>query len=220
MNRSRLAPCEIHFSHIEAVSSHPAMYRPPSSATRFTTTFHPGELSVNATILLLASSMALGGDAPIVVSGTNCGGCGTPTVSTSCATPCQTMPSCHDACGPRLGLLAKIKARLASLKPNFGHCAKSCEPACAPAAPVCAPACETKACGTPLIRRPIFTGFTTCCADPCKVGLLDKLKAKFAGLHSCNACAAPAAPTCCGSSTAATTTVTVTVPAAPAAMPK
>ena len=183
---------------------------------------------MNATILLLASSMALGADAPIVVSGTNCGGCGTPSITTACFTPCQTMATCHDACGPRLGLLAKIKAKLASLKPNFGHSA--CASECAAPVVACAPVCETKTCGTPLVRRPIFTGFTTACADPCKVGLLSRLKAKFAGLHSCNACAAPAAPTCCGSSTVAQTTVTGTVtappvvaapaPATPAVMPK
>ena len=137
-------------------------------------------------------------------------------------------PVPDDACGPRLGLLAKIKAKLASLKPNFGHSA--CASECAAPVVACAPVCETKSCGTPLIRRPIFTGFTTACADPCKVGLLSRLKAKFAGLHSCNACAAPAAPTCCGSSTVAQTTVTGTVtappvvaapaPATPAVMPK
>lgn len=165
--------------------------------------------------------MALGADATIMVSGTNCGGCGTPTVTSSCYTPCLAMPSCTDACGPRLGLLAKIKAKLASMKPNLG-CSTSCAaPTCAVAAPVCAPVCETKTCGSPLLRRPIFTGFTTCCADPCsKVSLLDKLKAKFSGLHSCNACAAPAAPTCCGSTVAAAPTTVTTAPATPAAMPK
>src|SRR5206468_1665457 len=41
------------------------------------------------------------------------------------------------------------------------------------------------------------------CHDPCqKVGLLDKLRAKFHGSRSCDACSAPQASACCGSSVA------------------
>jgi len=49
----------------------------------------------------------------------------------------------------------------------------------------------------------VFTGFTTSCHDPCqRVGLLDRLRARFHGSRSCDACSAPQACASCGSSVA------------------
>jgi len=58
---------------------------------------------VTASMLLLTSSLAFGGDP----------GCGTP-----CIAPC-------DPCGPRVRLFAKIRAKLASLKPS-AHFTPAC----------------------------------------------------------------------------------------------
>jgi hypothetical protein len=50
---------------------------------------------------------------------------------------------------------------------------------------------------------PVFTGFTTACADPCeRTGLLARLRARFAGLRTCDATAAPLCGASWSSSTA------------------
>lgn len=155
---------------------------------------------MNASILILGTALAVGGDAPIVV-GAGCSGCGAPSVSyTACAPDvCHPMPSCG-----RVGLLDRLRAKLAGWrapKASCAHAAACCAPApacCTPAPVACAPApCAAPAPCTPACGTPVFTGFTTSCADPChKSGLLDRLRAKFKGSRSCDACAAPLA---CGS---------------------
>lgn len=137
---------------------------------------------MNASVLLLSSVLLAGADpvpvvtaAPIAGVTAGCGGCSAPA---SCA------PDCAPSCG-RVGLLDRLRARLAARR------APKCQPVCTPApAPCCAPApapAPTPCCGTP-----VFTGFTTSCADPCdRVGLLARLRAKFHGSRHCDACSVP-----------------------------
>jgi hypothetical protein len=147
--------------------------------------------------------MIIGADPIITVSGSGCSGCGGNVISSALPTIHYPMPAC-DPCGPRTGLFQRLRAKIASLRPspscNAAPTACSSAPvacasapvACAPAPAACAPApvsccSSSRPCGTPL-----FTGFTTSCADPCeRVGLLARLKAKFRGLRSCDACTAP-----------------------------
>ena len=153
---------------------------------------------MNGSFLLLSAAVALGGDPlPVVVSGAGCNGCSSPVVAW--AAPVSTC----DPCAPRVGLLDRLRAKLAARPRLFGNnaCAPACAPApvvaCAPAPVACAPA--PVACG-----QPVFTGFTTSCSDPCeRVGLLARLRAKFVGGRSCDAVAAPLASASWGSSVAA-----------------
>lgn len=158
---------------------------------------------MSGSFLILGAAMALGADAtppappppppvaPITVSGTGCGGCGAPAVWSGYG-------GC-DTCGSaRVSLLDRLRARFAGWGRH--ECAPACAPvpSCMPAptyAPVSVPA-HTCGCGAPL-----FTGFTTSCADPCeRQGLLARLRARFGGHHSCDACAAPLPCGSCGSS--------------------
>ena len=167
---------------------------------------------MTSTFLFLSAAVALGADAPapmpvaaapapvaaapapLVVSGTGCSGCGAPAVA-------WASPVC-DPCAPRAGLFDRLRARWEARPRLFGN--NNCEPACVPApvatcapAPVACPPAPV-ACG-----QPLFTGFTTSCADPCeRVGLLARLRARFASGRSCDAHAAPLASACCGSSVA------------------
>lgn len=144
---------------------------------------------MSGSFLLLGAAMALGADAPatppappaaapITVSGTGCGGCGAPAVWSG------GWGACDPCASPRIGLLDRLRARFAR---------NTCAPACAPA-PVCAPACApapAPVCA-PACGRPLFTGFTTSCADPCqRQGLLSWLRGKFRNGRSCDACASP-----------------------------
>ncbi len=185
---------------------------------------------MNATVLLLSSALLAGADpvpaaaappvaAPVVTAAPIAGvpsGCG------GCSAPAPCAPSCEKA-----GLLDRLRARLASFhKPK---CHTACAPACTPApAPCCAPApTPAPCCGTP-----VFTGFTTSCADPCdKGGLLARLRAKFHGSKHCDACSAPhtactvgcgAIPTGCAPAvgTVLPANPTPAAPPPPDAMPK
>lgn len=127
--------------------------------------------------------------------------CGCETAAPSCG--CEIAPSCgcevtccEDPCAKKhgLGLLAKLKAKMASRD--------CCDPCAAPScgcevAPSCG--CEVApSCGCEV----------SCCEDPCAkkhgLGLLAKLKAKKAARDCCDPCAAPScgceiAPSCaCG----------------------
>jgi hypothetical protein len=144
---------------------------------------------VNASLLFLGTALAVGGD-PAIVVGVGCNGCGAPAVTYAASAPavCHPMPSC-DPC-ERAGLLARLRARLASWRKPKAVCA----PACVPASPACPtnPCCTPAPSPAPVCGTPVFTGFTTSCADPChKSGLLDRLRAKFRGARGCDACAAP-----------------------------
>ncbi len=156
---------------------------------------------MNATFLLLSTAWIASADAapapamtpaPVVVTSTGCNGCGSVSApSYSMASSCDSSP-----CGPRMGLFARLKAKLHSSRSHCHHssCAAptSCAPACAAPAPVAcaAPAPCAPACGTPLISQPLFTGFTTsaCGCGSSKIGLLDRLRAKFKHSSSCDAC--------------------------------
>ncbi len=145
---------------------------------------------MNASFLFLSAAVALGADP-------GCGGCGAPVAAW--AAPVSTC----DPCASRVGLLDRLRAKLAARPRLFGNtaCAPACAPApvvaCAPAPVACAPA--PVSCG-----QPVFTGFTTSCCDPCeRVGLLARLRAKFVGGRSCDAVAAPLASASWGSSVAA-----------------
>ncbi len=172
---------------------------------------------MNASFLFLSAAVALGADnpppapvvaapvaapvvaGPVVHGGAGCGGCGAPAVAVW-AVPV----SACDPCAPRVGLFDRLRAKWSARPRLFGNnnaCAPACAPApvvaCAPVAVACAPA--PISCG-----QPVFTGFTTSCKDPCeRVGLLARLRARFAGGRSCDAVAAPLASACCGSSVAA-----------------
>ncbi len=149
---------------------------------------------MNASILLLGTTLALGGD-PIVVGGTGCSGCGATATHYAPTTISYAMPSC----GPHLGLFARLRGRLGGLF-HRDSCASPCSAPVAACSPVCAPAPKT--CGAPLISRPVFTGFTTSCSDPCqRFGLLDRLRSRFAGLRSCDAHVAPHCSAAVGCST-------------------
>ncbi len=132
---------------------------------------------------------------PIHVTGTGCGGCGAPAVSYAACDPCAG----------RVGLFDRLRASWAGRPRLFGRnnsCAPACDPCAAPVvvhhAPVVVAPAPAPCCG-----QPVFTGFTTSCNDPCeRVGLLARLRAKFHGGKSCDACAAPLASACCGSSVA------------------
>jgi hypothetical protein len=116
--------------------------------------------------------------------------------------PAPAAPGCND-CGPAPaagccdapGLLDRLKAKFA----RKGDC--GCTP-----------------CGTPLLSKPVFAGFTTAAGDSCdpcaKPGLLSRLKAKF---HKPDACGCPA-PACdpCGPGTATAASPLPAVPVAPA----
>ncbi len=173
---------------------------------------------MNASVLLLSSALLAGADpvpvvtaAPIAGVAVGCGGC-----SSAPAVACA--PDCAPSCG-RVGLLDRLRARLAARR------APKCQPACTPApAPCCAPAAApapAPCCGTP-----VFTGFTTSCADPCdRGGLLARLRARFHGSRNCDAGTAPhvacsvgcgAVPTGCAP---AVGTVLPTTPGTPAPTP-
>lgn len=134
---------------------------------------------------------------PIHVTGTGCGGCGTPAVSYAACDPCAG----------RVGLFDRLRASWAGRPRLFGrnnNCAPACDPCATPAfiapAPVVVAPAPAASCGC---GQPVFTGFTTSCNDPCeRVGLLARLRARFHGGKSCDACAAPLASACCGSSVA------------------
>ncbi len=149
---------------------------------------------MNGSFLLLSAAVALGSDVFPPLVGSGCSGCSSPVVAW--AAPVSTCAPC----APRVGILDRLRAKLTARPRLFANTA--CAPACAPApvatcAPVtCAPA--PVSCG-----QPVFTGFTTSCSDPCeRVGLLARLRAKFAGGRSCDASAAPLASASWSSSVA------------------
>lgn len=165
---------------------------------------------MNATVLLLSSALLAGADpvpaaaptaapvvtaAPIAGVAAGCGGCSAPT-------PCA--PSCE-----KVGLLDRLRARFAARR------APKCDSACAPApAPCCAPA-PAPCCGTP-----VFTGFTTSCADPCdRGGLLDRLRAKFHGSRHCDACSVGCGIGSAGCTPAVGTVLPATTPGTPTPAP-
>ena len=170
---------------------------------------------MNASFLFLSAAVALGADAPppapavaapavvaapapVVVSGAGCGGCGAPAVAVWAA----PVSAC-DPCAPRVGLFDRLRAKWAARPRLFGS-NNACTPACVAAPVACAPAPVACAPAPVACGQPVFTGFTTSCPDPCeRVGLLARLRARFAGGRSCDAVAAPLASACCGSSVAA-----------------
>ena len=153
---------------------------------------------MNATFLILSTAWMASAEpapahvhpapAPVVVGTAGCGGCG--------AAPAT---ACDDHCGPRMGLFARIRAKLS--------CKKSCEPACpAPCAPApvacakpCAPAPCAPACGTPMVSHSLFTGHCDSGCDPCgtKMGFFNRLKGKLCHKKSDDCCAAAPASTGC-----------------------
>ena len=156
----------------------------------------------------------IGGDLVVSVSKSCCGG---GVVSTT--TPTLHYPMA--ACDTRVGSLQRLRARLASCRVPRDSCAPMCEPSCAPA-----PCTPTSTCG-----QPLFTGFTTSCADPCqRSGLLARLRERFHGSRSCDVCTVPqvagplsrggcaSAPLGCAPTTDVIATPAIT-PATPDAMP-
>lgn len=131
---------------------------------------------MNASVLLLSSALLAGADPAPVAAAPTAPVVAAPIAGVAAGCGCSAPASCAPSCG-RVGLLDRLRARLASFhKPK---CHTACAPASAPA-PTPAPA---PCCGTP-----IFTGFTTSCHDPCdRHSLLAKLRAKFHGSRHCDA---------------------------------
>lgn len=89
-------------------------------------------------------------------------------------TSCCEVTCCDPCCAPRVGLVDRIRAKIAARR----ACRASCEPVCCE--PVC---CEP-------------------CCDPCctpRVGLLDRIRAKIAARRACRSCCEPVCcePACC-----------------------
>ncbi len=101
-----------------------------------------------------------------------------------CETTCEV--ACDPCCAPRMGLLARLRAKCAAKRccePVCG-CEAPCEPTCGCEAP-CEPACGCEPACDP------------CCAP--RMGLLARLRAKCAAKRCCEpvcGCEAPCEPAC------------------------